>query len=130
MEGIEVQKILNELKYNSKVDSDKTVFNKYRSIDHMLKYNISTHKVKSYKRKSYLRKVILSTVDFNRQVKALLYVRKQIEKYCDSVGGVFEDRNDSLFYSSSGIVIPNGLIHQARCWHVNSMTMLRIQWRL
>ncbi|VAW99718.1 hypothetical protein MNBD_GAMMA22-2897 [hydrothermal vent metagenome] len=106
-EGVEVQKILNELKYNSRVDSSKINYRKYRTIHQFLKYTIRTHKIKSYRRKNYVRKVILSAIDYNRQVKALLFVREELKNYCNFSGGTFTDKNDNRFYSSNGVKIPN-----------------------
>jgi len=106
-EGVEVQKILNELKYNSQVDSNNTRYKKYQTVNQLLKYKIATHKIGNYKKKNYVRKIVLSTVDFNRQVKALLFVRDQLKNYCNYNSGIFEEQNDNLYYSSNGIVIPN-----------------------
>ncbi len=106
-DGIEVQKILNELKVNSQVDSASVQFSKYRTVHQLLLYKISTHKIKSYRKKNYVRKVVLSTIDYNRQVNAIIFVRQQLKNYCNYSGGVFEDENDQRFYSSNGVKIPN-----------------------
>jgi len=106
-QGVEVQKILNELKDNAQMDAANTEYNQYDSIQHLLKYNISNEISEEFEGKNYIRKVVLSTVDYNRQIKALLYVREQIKSYCTYNGGIFEDKKDNAFYSSNGIKIPN-----------------------
>ncbi len=136
-EGIEVQKILNELKYNSQVDSSNINYRKYRSIHHLLKYSISTHKIKSYRKKNYVRKVVLSAIDFNRQVKALLFVREQLKNYCFFNGGSFKEENDNRFYSSNGVKIPsvfyNGFnrANELRAFGIKSCVLeSKVLWRL
>lgn len=107
VQGVEVQKILNELKFNSDVDSNNTRYGKYQTIEQLLKDKLSTQKTTNPRENNYIRKVVLSTADYNRQVRAFLFVREQIKNYCDFHGGIFKDDNDREFYSSNGLKIPN-----------------------